>query len=187
MKANIYFYVAAGLLLIGSLMGCNPNHPTPLTPSSYKVKTVTVDQFSPSTITYDNQGRIIDIGFPNLAFEASYFYSGSSLTIVPHVQGSLGDTAIIDLDAQGRMVLLKYIESFDDTILISYTYDNAGFMQTKESRITHTDPRNPSQRDKFYYQWVDSCLMSVRSDSNGTIETYSYYPIREYRDIAFMA
>ena len=192
MKTTLRLFVAGALLLIVSLMSCNPSHPTPGTPSSYKVKQIiTTGSYSigsdTTTITYDALGRITAIAPQvNGGYEATYSFFGDSVYIDAFNNGG-NDTWGV-LNANG--FLSRTVDSgrfrcicTSDHFSIDYHYDNNGFITLMTISRFNEAPYN------IYFQWNDSCLTTVTMDSGASTipNTYkvvnTYFPNgTEYRD-----
>lgn len=186
MKTKSISFAAVLLLLLAILSGCNPNHPTPGAPSSYKVKTIITTSPGASgndttTFTYDAIGRVVKVQPTiNGGYEATYRFFADSMDIVAYNNGI--NSARGRLNTSGTLAsTVNYCPGCGnyrpENYHILYTYDNAGFM-VDMTEVTYNTPSN-----SYHFQWIDSCLMSVSADTASFSVTNTYYAnTREYRD-----
>ncbi|MBS1683818.1 MAG: hypothetical protein JSS76_03635 [Bacteroidetes bacterium] len=182
-------YSSIIILTLVFAAGCNPNHPTPGTPSSYKVKTIILDPNTGGTdtalITYDAQGRILSC-YPKLYradYDVYYTYTGNSMTI-QHSYSWSGNIFDCKLNASGYLDSIGlYDFNYSRVTSARFTYNSDGFL------IRQIEPDSSSELYirgyDISYVWSDSCLTSMTDSLYGRASntaTYTYYTTREYRD-----
>ncbi|MBS1623019.1 MAG: hypothetical protein JST83_03300 [Bacteroidetes bacterium] len=181
-------YTSLMISAIAFISGCNPNHPTPGTPSSYKVKTIMIAPITPNansyydtiTFTYDGLGRILTIRPKrNANSEATNTYNGTTMLMDNHWNSGSGDVSGV-LNSQNLLVsgICDY-HGMDPSVTTQCVYDTAGFLQVQNTSVSTT-----SETKTFH--WQDSCLVSILDQTSSGISqtvTFTYYPNqREYRD-----
>ena len=189
MKTNLRLFVAGALLLIASLMSCNPSHPAPGAPSSYKVKTIILEPNTGGTdtmlITYDGMGHLLSC-YPQLYradYDVYYTYTGTTMTI-QHSYSWPGNLFQCKLNSLGLLDSVGLHDfNYSRVATARFTYNSDGFL------IHQIEPDTSAELNiKGYvtsYGWTDSCLTSMTDSVFGRTSntaTYTYYTTREYRD-----